>query len=231
MTRAMPGFTFHITEGTQTQEILVGHKNRSDMSAFFTQRTEFKRNNPNLRPGALLTVTIDDNDYSLLFTHLKSLTDPEGFGLRDAMIEKIYSLKKRLDEISEQRTGNNANLIALGDFNTMGMKYPHGREFDIRGEDEIDRLRERAAAGSRGMKLLDKTEPFTFFNGSSSSIGPSDLDHVLASTEIIFAEFAGSARVKVTGWPQQTTNAKKDKWISDFSDHAFLTFDVMGHRA
>ncbi|MEO1249697.1 MAG: hypothetical protein AAFW76_07635, partial [Pseudomonadota bacterium] len=42
MTRAMPGFTFHITEGTQTQEILVGHKNRSDMSAFFTQRTEFK---------------------------------------------------------------------------------------------------------------------------------------------------------------------------------------------
>jgi hypothetical protein len=36
----MPGYTFHITEGPQVQEIMVGVK--SSLAAFFTQKTEFK---------------------------------------------------------------------------------------------------------------------------------------------------------------------------------------------
>ena len=44
LTRRMPGYTFHITEGEAVQEILVGV--RSNMTAFFTQRLAFKSDAP-----------------------------------------------------------------------------------------------------------------------------------------------------------------------------------------
>ena len=50
----MPGYQFHITEGPQVQEILVGV--RSGLTAFFTQKIEFKAGASAMRPGALLTV-------------------------------------------------------------------------------------------------------------------------------------------------------------------------------
>ena len=46
----MPKYTFHITEGRQVQEILVGV--RHGLTAFFTQRTEF-------RSGDYSTSTLD----------------------------------------------------------------------------------------------------------------------------------------------------------------------------
>ena len=51
MAEAYSDYFFHITEGPQTQEILVGVK--SGFSPFFTQRVEFKGGNPRLRPSAL----------------------------------------------------------------------------------------------------------------------------------------------------------------------------------
>jgi exonuclease III len=36
----MPGYQFHITEGRQTQEVLVGVK--CGLTGFFTQKTEFR---------------------------------------------------------------------------------------------------------------------------------------------------------------------------------------------
>ena len=92
MTRLLPGYVFNITEGRQSQEILIGVKH--GLTAFFAQRNEFKRSNPSLRPGALLTITIKDIDIPILFIHLKSMPSPEGFGLRDAMFEKDFNLKK-----------------------------------------------------------------------------------------------------------------------------------------
>ncbi len=89
-TESMPNYVFNITEGRQSQEILIGVKN--NITAFFTQRNEFKRNNPYLRPGALLSVREGNIHIPILFTHLKSLPTPEGFGLRDAMFEKIFGL-------------------------------------------------------------------------------------------------------------------------------------------
>jgi exonuclease III len=47
----LPSYHFHITEGPQTQEILVGVK--KTLTAFFTQKEEFKTGNTYLRPGAL----------------------------------------------------------------------------------------------------------------------------------------------------------------------------------
>lgn len=57
----MPGYQFHITEGRQTQEILVGVRNK--FTAFFTQRLEFTGGNTFLRPGALLTLSVEGEDY------------------------------------------------------------------------------------------------------------------------------------------------------------------------
>jgi exonuclease III len=57
LTTLMPDYTFHITEGQQVQQILVGVRTR--ITAFFTQKTEFRSGVSLLRPGALLTVKID----------------------------------------------------------------------------------------------------------------------------------------------------------------------------
>src|SRR4030067_2464728 len=82
----MPNYHFHITEGPQTQEILVGEK--KTLTAFFTQKVEFKSGNTYLRPGALLTVRFSGKDYPILFLHTKSSTKPIGLGLRDDMFER-----------------------------------------------------------------------------------------------------------------------------------------------
>ncbi|HSF10653.1 MAG TPA: hypothetical protein VLA60_14685, partial [Nitrospirales bacterium] len=86
----MPDYQFHITEGPQTQEILIGVKRT--FSSFFTQRLEFNSGVSVLRPGALLTVQVEGKAYPLLFLHLKSLTEPRGFGLRDDQTERALKL-------------------------------------------------------------------------------------------------------------------------------------------
>lgn len=74
----MPEYQFHITDGPQTQEILVGAKRT--LTAFFTQKVVFKSGNTYRRPGALLTVRLDGVDYVLLFIHTKSSDKPIGLG-------------------------------------------------------------------------------------------------------------------------------------------------------
>lgn len=32
--------------------------------------------------------------------------------------------------------------------------------------------------------------------------------------------------ISVLGWPKENTDAKKEKWIGDHSDHALLHFEV-----
>ena len=54
----MPGYQFHITEGPQSQEILVGVKKK--FTSFFTQKVRFKSGQRTLRPGALLTLKIGE---------------------------------------------------------------------------------------------------------------------------------------------------------------------------
>ena len=66
LTTLMPEYTFHITEGPQVQQILLGVRTR--ITGFFTQKTEFRSGVSLLRPGALLTVKIDGVDYTLLNT-------------------------------------------------------------------------------------------------------------------------------------------------------------------
>lgn len=216
----LPDYVFSITEGQQTQEILIGI--RSGTSAFMTQKNEFKRSNPGLRPGALVTVTAPSGrPLPILFNHLKSLPTPEGFGLRDAMVEKAFSLKKKTDAFADNH-GHPQGFILVGDLNTMGMVLKDS-DFDVPREEEIGRLTRRFAR--YGMRLLPKTHDATFNNGSGSSYPPSDLDHVFATENLAFTP-QQAAEVHVGGWAELADVAAQDDWIARFSDHAPLVFEV-----
>jgi len=212
----MPGFTFHITEGPQVQEILVGV--RSDLTAFFTQRTEFKSGLWALRPGALLTLTIEDEVYPILFLHTKSGVEPLGLGLRDDMLIRALDFK----DVLEAASGSVPNYMFLGDLNTMGMQYTYLRERDITAELEV--LKAANFARGRGMKLLAKDVPTTWWNGGTG-LAPSNLDQVVAVEHMAFEDFGG-AEVTVLGWPKEPTPSAQRAWIADYSDHGCLYLEI-----
>lgn len=223
MVQTMPGYQFHITEGPQSQEILIGVK--KSFTSFFTQKIEFKSGAAMLRPGALLTLHIEDENYPLLFLHLKSLSVPKGFGLRDDMTERAIDFRKTLNRADRDMGGNGqANFLFLGDLNTMGMNLTYSKK-DISGIEEIDRLKKRLASRSVAMTVLDKSHDATYWPGSTSRYLPSNLDHVVAADHLQFLSFGGVS-VDVRGWVDESSDAKKDAWTKKFSDHALLYFEV-----
>ncbi|MBC8354264.1 MAG: endonuclease/exonuclease/phosphatase family protein [Planctomycetes bacterium] len=224
MVDKMPGYQFHITEGPQAQEILIGIK--KGFSGFVTQKLTFKAGQAALRPGVLVTLTIGGKYYPLVFLHLKSMTDPKGFGLRDDMLQRALNFRKVLNKAG----GGNANYIFLGDLNTMGMNLTYSNK-DVTATEEITRLKKRAGTSSIKMKVLDKPIPAglnhqaTYWPGSSSSLQPGNLDHVVAADHLKFKQFGGVS-VKLRGWPEEPTSVKRDAWAKSFSDHALLYFEV-----
>jgi endonuclease/exonuclease/phosphatase family metal-dependent hydrolase len=214
-------YTFHITEGPQVQEILIGV--RQGITAFFTQKLEFKSGASAMRPGALLTITVDGEHYPILFLHTASGNDPRGLGLRDDMLIRACDFRKVLNKTSKKASGVGANYIFLGDLNTMGMEYQFVTGKNISTADELTKLGKQAAKVK--MRLLTKTAPATWSNGSKSSIPPSNLDHVIAADHLQFTQFNG-CDVSVRGWAEQTSPAKQDEWIAQYSDHSLLYFEV-----
>lgn len=220
----MPNYTFQITEGPQTQEILIGVK--KTLTAFITQKIAFKSGTTHMRPGQLVTIRKNGRNYGLLFLHLASGTDPRGMGLRDDMLERAFDFRRRLDK-SEGGEGK-ARYLFLGDLNTMGMKYPFDRS--IEATTELKKWDRYAGRAKISMRRLAKTHDASWFNGSHSSLPPSNLDHVYASTNLKFKAFSRPdgvrANVAVRGWVDESTDAKKDAWIAKFSDHSLLYFEI-----
>ncbi len=219
LVKQMPGYTYHITEGDQAQEILVGI--RSGFTAFITQKLEFKSGDTFLRPGVLLTLHVNGQHFPILFLHTKSGADPRGFGLRDDMLSRALKFRKVM-----QQAGTD-NYIVVGDLNTMGMQYPYGH--NVSAEDEIKRMKNKAK-GYYDMRPLTKTHPNTFSNGSLSSLPPSELDHVFVAKSMKFTEFdtpKGKGEVDVRGWADMPDVANHDQWVKDFSDHCLLYLEIL----
>jgi hypothetical protein len=214
---AMPEYQFYITEGPQTQEILVGVKRT--VSAYVTQKLEFKSGQSALRPGVLVTVHADEQFYPVLFLHLKSLSDPKGFGLRDDMIGRALKFRRALDKAAGG--AGKAHYIFVGDLNTMGLDYPYVDDIDPKTE--IRRLRNRASYYK--LRIVEKNQPCTWWNGPDSTYAPGNFDHVVAAKHLKFKTF-GSAEVDVRGWPKEPTDAAKADWIEQYSDHGLLYFEV-----
>ncbi|HPE54757.1 MAG TPA: endonuclease/exonuclease/phosphatase family protein [Bacteroidales bacterium] len=214
------GYAFHITEGEQAQETLLGI--RSGFSSFVTQRLEFKSGNAMLRPGVLLTLIIDNIHYVMLFVHLKSMNSPVGWGLRDDMFDKIRNLKTAINAASGGP--DKANLIVAGDYNTMGMNYTYGDK-DISSNEEITRLKKLMSPGNYKMRMLTKNSEYTYFNGSTSGL-IGNLDHVLASSHLEFKQFGGFD-IKILGLTEfNHPSPEQDQWIKDYSDHGIMFFEV-----
>jgi hypothetical protein len=221
----MPNYVFQITEGVQTQEILVGVK--KSLTAFITQKTEFRSGTTHMRPGQLVTITKGGEHYALLFLHLSSGSDPRGMGLRDDMLERAFEFRKVLD--ASAGPGGRANYLFLGDLNTMGLEYPFDRDIDA--AIELRKWDRYAARARIRMRRLAKTHDASWFNGSTSRYPPSNLDHVYAADHLKFRSFrrpgdGGEAEVSVRGWVDQPTPARKDDWIAKYSDHSLLYFEL-----
>ena len=220
MMERFPNHSFFITEGRQSQEILVGTRNK--LQAFTTQRTEFNRKNTYLRPGTLTTFKIGDENYSLLFLHTKSHTIPVGFGIRDDQFKNAFDLKKKLDKTAK---GNNkAKFIITGDLNTMGLDYPFKKDIDA--ETELKKMARNAK--NREMKFLKKDFDHTWTNGKKMF---GNLDHVLASDHILFNKVGINAEVKVSGWREyhDSENISKERFthfVKKISDHNSLYFEI-----
>lgn len=216
----MPTHNFFITEDLSKMETLIG-VNRN-LTAFVTQRQAIKSKIPTLRPGALVTLAIDNQFYSILFIHLKSLPDPRSWGLRDDMISHILNLKKALDRVSGKPEG--ANFICMGDFNTMGLNVTYAKN-DMSGAEELARYGKRFKG--RKMRLLPKTAPATWWGGQGTTIPPSNLDHVFASQTLQFQTFDQGAEVSVRGWAELPDETTQTNWIEDHSDHNLLYSEVI----
>lgn len=218
-----PQYTFQITEGKQTQEILVGIK--SNLTAFITQKIEFKSGATYMRPGLLVTINKNNKHYSLLFLHVASGTNPRGMGLRDDMITRAIKFRKELDNAAGGK--GKAYYLFLGDLNTMGLKYPY--ESDIAAEKELKRADSRASR-YYDMRRLTKTAGATWSGGSDSKIPDSDLDHVYAGKNLSFRQFSKNngpqCDVDVRGWVDLETANLRDQWLRRYSDHSLLYFEI-----
>jgi exonuclease III len=219
VTSAFPKYSFFITEGQNTQEILVGIGPR--VTGFLTQKVEFAGRNAYMRPGAFLTVRAAGTTYSLLFLHVASDNDPRGFGIRADMIARAISFRKVLDAAA----GGRANYMFLGDLNLMGMDFEHGKEagriqrVQVTAPLELSGLGYAAAAAD--MRVLPKTRTATW----RSTTMTSDLDWVVAADHLQFRKFAAGNEVDVRGWPALPA-AEQVQWTRDFSDHGLLYFEV-----
>ena len=215
-----PRYSFFITEGVNTQEILLGIGPR--VTAFVTQKIEFQSRDAYMRPGAFLTVRAGATNYSMLFMHVASMRDPRGFGLRSDMLDKAFEFK----DVIDRAAGGAANFMFLGDLNAMGLDYVFGKtgarldRVEVSAEQELGRLHHEA--GKRKMRVLPKSHTMTWRSKGNLR---SDLDHVVAADHLRFRRF-GDAEVDVRGWPTLPDDAAQQKWNEDFSDHALLYFEV-----
>jgi exonuclease III len=216
---AFPKYSFFITEGQNTQEILIGIGPK--VTGFLTQKVEFAGRNTYMRPGAFLTVRAGDTDYSLLFLHVASDNDPRGFGLRADMIDRAFRFRDVLDKAA----GGRANYMFLGDLNLMGMDFEHakvaGRIQRVQVTAQLEVARLGYVGGAAKMRVLPKTRTATWRDLDQTS----DLDWVVAADHLQFRKFAGGNEVDVRGWPALPA-AQQVQWTRDFSDHGLLYFEV-----
>ena len=211
-----PDYDFHLTDGPQVQEILVGVLRGVFDQKAFVQKREFKAGNEFLRPGALLSVRQDAAWTHLLYMHTDSGVDADAFGNRFNMFNNIRKMKEALD--GKDPSGA-ARLIVMGDLNTMGLQYPKATKANIRikAAEEILELPTFA-----GLRVATKSHDRTW----KGSAGESDLDHILVTPPVTLAPLGKAGAeirdVCVRGWVELTDKAAVKAFLKDMSDHCLL---------
>ena len=218
-------YDYHLTDGPQNKEILVGVRRNKFEQVTFSQKRQFKVYNPFLRPGAFLTLKYQGAHYNVLYLHTDSGTEAPDFGNRTEMFEKIWRLRLTLNKINPDP--GPAKFIVLGDLNTMGLQYPYRRVSHVlvNEEDEIAALKEYA--DRRDMVLLTKEFDTTFNNLRYES----NLDHIITTENISFRDLGQRVvdgrpfQIKITGW-HQLQGAARTRFINEISDHCSLYCEI-----
>jgi len=224
MVTHFPDYSLFITEGQQTQEVLVACRNVFQ-GIKFEQRHEFRSGSPNLRPGAFLTFKQGADFFGFLFLHTDSGSGAVDFGNRNEMFEHTFNLKRKLDKV----TGGPTNFMLLGDLNTMGLKYPSDRKSDEIADTArelafIDRESQVKRNGAKAqMRRLTKPAGTHF----STTYGISDLDHILAADHLQFVAqpdpvTGAPFEVKLGGWRDFPSKPQREAYTATITDHCYL---------
>jgi len=220
-------YDFGMTDSKMGLDFLIGWKRGKFEQVIYTQRRDFMVGNLNLRPGGLLSFREEENTAftNLLFLHTDAGRTKKDYDARQAMFEKVFSLKRAIEGLETQ--GGSARLIVLGDLNTMGREKT-GSSPTIPAATEIENLKQDAQAA--GMRMLNKSHEKTWSNKIGST--KSNLDHVIASNDLQFREFyfvddpGNVFEIEVYGWNNLTGNERKT-WITNISDHCALVGEVI----
>lgn len=218
-----PEYDFAITDSSGESEIVIGYRRGMFGQVVCTQRREFQAHS-DLRPGALASVNFGGEWFNLLYQHTDAGENTKSYRNRQAMFRKVWKLNRALKQASATRK---ANLLVLGDLNTMGSDT-------VTGDSEISRL--RRSARSNGMRLLRKDHAHTWHEWGKgrgrnrrklrvnelANARRSDLDHVIASNDLTFvAQDDDDNEVRVVGW-QQVHGRRRVNSLWSVSDHCAL---------
>lgn len=217
LVKQFPGYTFHITEGKQSQEILLGVRNSLD--AFITQKLEFTSGTTHISPGLLATIMHEGSVFPMLFINIDSSPTTQGMGLRYEMMQRAFKYRSKLDNLAWEQGDAKVNYIFLGDFEIMGMNHPYDKSIDA--ETELRKWDDEECK-KYNMRRLMKSQKLTYTACDGSQEG--DYDHVYVAEHLKFTKF-GDSEVDVRGWVTESED-KQREWREKYSPHSLLYFEV-----
>ena len=219
-------YDFGVTDGAQAIELVAGWRRGMFDQGIYTQRREFKAGSNNLRPGSLLSIKRGNDFCNLLFLHTDSGTSFRDYDNRLEMYDKIWSLKGKLDEITD---GGEAKLIVMGDLNTMG-KERSGSYPEVTAETEIENLNDDAARVDMGLLSKSHDETLAWIPWGENDYSYSNLDHALATNGMAFVDLLGptgsAAQTQVDGWVHLSDEQEREVFIESISDHCSITVEI-----
>jgi len=217
LVKQFPGYSFQITEGKRSQQILLGIRNSLD--SFITQKLEFSSGSTTICPGLLATIIHEGSLYPMLFMNIDSSPTAQGIGQRHEMILRAFKYREKLDKLAWEQGDAKVNYIFLGDFEIMGMDQTYETgidpETELRKWDEVE-------CKKYNMRRLKKSHDLTYM--SCDGNGQGDYDHVYAAEHLTFTKF-GDFEVGVRGWVSEPEDKQKE-WREKYSVHSLLYFEV-----
>ena len=223
VTDYFPDYDFAFTYTKMNIEILVGWRRGHFKQVLYTQRRDLAATE-NLRPGGLISFQQKGNRFfhNILFLHLDSGGTLGDYNNRRDMYKKIWKLNSALKKLKIQK--RKSRLIVLGDLNVMGKD--EGRK--VSAEKELDKL--KLDAKDAKMKMLKKS--FDLTRKGSGRYKDSDLDHVIASTDLKFERWyyeneSNIWEIEVDGWNKLDTKSERKKFAREISDHSPLIGQVI----
>lgn len=193
-------------------------KNRMHLMAVFRaaagnavtieQRNEFSDDTLTKRTYPLLRVATPAGGLAILAVHTKSGSKPEAMSQRQTQFGQIANLAVEVG-------AHGMPVLVMGDMNSMG------NGADVDGRREIDIMGKIIAQG--GLTILPKDKATTWRGiGKDAHYPDADLDHVFLTRSAAHR----ASTVRVGGWPHRPTPRGRDRWVREYSDHAYLVVDI-----